>query len=127
MLIFFPGSVFGSTLSSLVSLRGLFWALFFNMFVNDIPTIFSHSHSLLFADDLKLFRTVRVPDDAQLLQQDLDKLFKWSSSWKLALSQTKCQVLTLILKKQPVLMDYKLSHFSLDRPRVTHQKDWAFQ
>ena len=95
--------------------------LFFNMFVNDIPTIFSSSHSLLFADDLKLFRMVRVPNDAQLLQEDLDKLCAWSSSWKLALNPTKCKVLTLTLKKQPVLMDYKLSHFSLDR--VTDQKD----
>ena len=95
--------------------------LFFNMFVNDIPSIFDYSQCLLFADDLKLFRMVRGPDDAQLLQEDLDKLSTWSSSWKLTLNPSKCKVLTLTLKKQPVLHTYELAQTQLER--VTNHKD----
>jgi len=95
--------------------------LFFNMFVDDIPSIYDYSQCLLFADDLKLFRMVRGPDDAQLLQEDLDKLSTWSSSWKLTLNPSKCKVLTLTLKKQPVLHTYELAQTQLER--VTNHKD----
>ena len=48
---------------------------FFNMFVNDIPLIIcDHSQSILFADDLKLFRMVWSHGDALLLQEDLERI-----------------------------------------------------
>ena len=95
--------------------------LFFNMFVNDIPLIFNHSQSLLFADDLKLFRMVWSPGDALLLQEDLERLLSWSSLLKLSLNPSKCKVLTLTLKKQPISHNYKFAQSQLER--VANHKD----
>ena len=36
-----------------------------------------------FADDTKLFRRVREIGDKQNLQDDIDKLVKWSEKWQM--------------------------------------------
>ena len=51
--------------------------LLFTIFVNDIPHIV-RSDIYLFADDIKLSRTIKNSDDIQILQDDIYKLFKWS-------------------------------------------------
>ena len=51
--------------------------LFFTIFVNDIPHIV-RSDVYLFADDIKLSRTIKNSDDIQILQDDIHKLFEWS-------------------------------------------------
>jgi len=48
--------------------------LLFNIFINDISNVFKHSNFLLYADDLKIFRQVRIVNNVQCLQQDLDRL-----------------------------------------------------
>jgi len=48
------------------------------MYMNDIPCAVAHSKVLLFADDTKCFRHIRVPSDIHLLQYDLNCLFCWS-------------------------------------------------
>ena len=49
----------------------------------------------LFADDTKIFRTIKSIDDCKLLQNDLDNLQLWSDNWLLQFHPNKCQVLTL--------------------------------
>ena len=68
--------------------------LLFLIFVNDLPAIF-HNFSLLFADDLKIFSVVRKNDEAQALQNDLDKLTFWTNLWQLPSNVSKCKVLRL--------------------------------
>ena len=46
---------------------------------------------LKFADDIKLFRKVTNDTDKQSLQDDLDKLFKWSEKWQMLLHFGKCK------------------------------------
>ena len=48
--------------------------LLFNLFVNDISSCFSHSHFLMFADDLNFFLIIQDPSDCFKLQMDLDHL-----------------------------------------------------
>ena len=36
-----------------------------------------------FADDTKLFRKVKEIGDKQNLQEDIDKLVKWSEKWQM--------------------------------------------
>ena len=49
--------------------------IIFTTFVNDIPHIV-RSDVYLFADDIKLSRTIKNSDDIQILQDDIHKLFE---------------------------------------------------
>ena len=51
--------------------------LLFTIFVNDIPHVV-RSDVYLFADNIKLSRTIKNSDDIQILQDDIHKLFEWS-------------------------------------------------
>ena len=62
----------------------------FVCFVNDIPEAV-HSNTFLFADDTKLF--TKVPDNANTLQEDLNKLQLWSDIWQLRFNAEKCKVM----------------------------------
>ena len=63
---------------------GVISALLFAMYISDLPAEVS-SGVLLFADDAKLYRKVTGNADALAFQDDLDKLFQWSQTWKLKL------------------------------------------
>ena len=49
--------------------------LLFTIFVNDIPHIV-RSDVYLFADNIKVSRTIKNSDDIQILQDDIHKLFE---------------------------------------------------
>jgi hypothetical protein len=53
------------------------------------------STSKIFADDTKLFRAIRIIEDHDVLQQDLDNLVEWSNKWQLGFNETKCKSLHL--------------------------------
>ena len=46
-----------------------------------------------FADDTKLFRKVKEIGDKQKLQDDIDKLVKWSEKWQMLFNFGKCKCL----------------------------------
>ena len=94
--------------------------LLFVLYCNDVPLCLSSSSSscLMYADDLKLFRRVRTPEDAAALQADLDKLSTWSDTWKLKLNPIKCKAISFTLRKNPVQFDYKLHNVTLERVSV---------
>ena len=48
---------------------------------------------LKFADDTKLFRKVKEIGDKQKLQDDIDKLVKWSEKWQMLFNFGKCKCL----------------------------------
>ena len=78
-----------STVTSGVPQGSVLGPLLFTIFVNDIPHIV-RSDVYLFADDIKLSRTIKSSDDIQTLQDDIDKLFEWSITWNLNFSKAKC-------------------------------------
>ena len=51
------------------------------------------SNVLKFADDTKVFRKVNTDGDKQHLQNDLDKLIKWSEKWQMFFNFGKCKCL----------------------------------
>ena len=44
-----------------------------------------------FSDDTKVFRKVNNVTDKQSLQDDLDKLVKWSEKWQMLFNFGKCK------------------------------------
>lgn len=63
--------------------------ILFNLFANDIGENIQ-SEYLLYADDLKIFRTVSNNLDAATLQEDIDSLSDWCHRNKLYLNAKKC-------------------------------------
>ena len=51
------------------------------------------SNVLKFADDTKVFRKVNTYGDKQHLQNDIDKLVKWSDKWQMLYNFGKCKCL----------------------------------
>ena len=48
---------------------------------------------LKFADDTKLFRKTKEIGDKQKLQDDIDKLVRWSDKWQMLFNFEKCKCL----------------------------------
>ena len=68
--------------------------LLFLLFINDLPNLLT-SMCLLFADDLKIYRSISSTHDAFLLQSDIDTIHKWCQDNCLPLNISKCKVLHL--------------------------------
>ena len=65
----------------------------FNIFINDLPLSLRHSICLLFADDLKIYRTIQSDADHSLLQADLNSIFKWAQTNRMTFNVPKSAVL----------------------------------
>ena len=68
--------------------------LLFVLYVNDIPEQID-SVSQMFADDLKIYRTITDSNDKLMLQNDLNTLAAWSNDWLLKFNIDKCMVMHL--------------------------------
>ena len=56
--------------------------ILFLIYINDLEEGVT-SKILKFADDTKLFRKMKGNGDKQQLQDDIDKLIKWSEKWQM--------------------------------------------
>ena len=68
--------------------------LLFLLYINDMPDQL-RSTVKIFADDSKLFGSVATSQDREYIQEDLQKLGKWSLKWQLPFNVNKCKVLHL--------------------------------
>ena len=66
--------------------------ILFLIYINDLDDSIT-SNVLKFADDTKLFRKVNTDGDKQHLQNDLDRLVKWSAKWQMLFNFGKCKCL----------------------------------
>lgn len=82
--------------------------LFFNIFINDICSCFCNSKCLLYADDLKLYRTVRTELDAICLQNDLNNLVQWCRENCMSLNTSKCYVIKFSRKRTSFERNYSI-------------------
>ena len=78
--------------------------LLFVIFINDMPDVVKKSICKLFADDCKLYNTIKTVADEEL-QTDLANLEDWSNAWQLPFNATKCKVM----------------HFGRGNPRQTYK------
>ena len=94
------GSVLGPTL--------------FLAYINDLSKNVK-STVRLFADDTTLYRAIRSRADATILQDDLVQLEQWERDWQMSFNVTKCHVLTVTKKRQPIEQLYTLHGETLER------------
>ena len=92
---------------------GLLSPLLFAMYINDLSADIK-SPCLMFADDVKIYRKITCTDDTDLLQEDLNRLCKWSQVWKLTLNPTKCKSFRMSLKKSPIVRTYFVGNTALE-------------
>ena len=66
--------------------------ILFLIYINDLEEGVT-GNILKFADDTKLFRKVKEIGDKFFLQDDIDKLVKWSEKWQMSFNFGKCKCL----------------------------------
>ena len=89
--------------------------LLFNIFVNDIVSVFQNSCFLMYADDSKIFRIVESLSDCDRLQNDLDRLINYCFDNFLYLNIKKCNVITFSRKREPIMYKYRLNNEIISR------------
>ncbi|KAL1446614.1 hypothetical protein WDU94_003526, partial [Cyamophila willieti] len=90
----------GSKLSSLI----------FILAYDDLKHHITHSQYKLYADDLKLYRTINTTEDCDLLQQDLNNLHHWLNSIGLHFHPDKCAKITFTYKREKIEYTYTIDN-----------------
>ena len=88
--------------------------LLFLVYVNDIPEQVECSISM-FADDTKIYTTVKDIADSQRLQADLNSLARWANDWLLRFNVKKCKYMSI----GPVLTT-TTSYTIMDADNIDH-------
>ena len=101
-----------SSVTSGVPQGSVLGPLLFLVFINDLPECVS-STTRLFADDSLLYRVINSPDDARLLQEDLNNLQMWEKLWGMSFNPDKCEVLRITNKRSPIQSNYVLHGHTL--------------
>ena len=81
-------------------------SLLFLIYINNLPLKVS-STTHLFADDSLLYRRIKSPEDAVVLQ-DLNKLHEWERDWQLKFNASKCEVIRVTRKRNPIKTTYTI-------------------
>ena len=75
-----------------VSQGSVLGPVLFLIYISDLDDNIA-SNVLKFVDETKVFRKVNTNGDRQHLQNDLDRLVKWSEKWQMLLNFGKCKCL----------------------------------
>ena len=82
--------------------------LLFILFINDLKDVFRNSNFLMYADDLKIFRSIRCDLDVDELQDDLCRFELWCTANMMQLNTAKCVVMRSHRTVNPILSNYTL-------------------
>ena len=72
--------------------------LLFLCYINDLPELVSCC-CRLYADDVLLYKVIRLDEDYASLQSDLDVLQKWADDWQMRFNGLKCQHISFCSKQ----------------------------
>lgn len=89
--------------------------LLFLIYINDLPDVLTFGTPLLFADDAKVFANVNSVNDCQAIQNDIDALCDWCAKWRLDINETKCKVLSVTKRQNPVVFEYHINGTPIDK------------
>ena len=111
-----------SPIISRVPQGSLLGPLLFILFINDLPDVVKpRVKAALYADDTKINSAVQLVSDCVAVQESLLTMADWTQGSNIQFNTTKCKVLTVTRKKQPLIYDYTLNNARLER--VTEEKD----
>jgi hypothetical protein len=94
--------------------------LLFLIYVNDLPSVVKNGTIKMYADDAKVYKSVRNNADVALLQSDLSAIEAWSVLWCLPLNIKKCVLFRL--RDIPNITDVYVLH-GTNLTMVEHVKD----
>ena len=76
----------------------------------------------MFVDDTKMCKWVKGEEDCNILQNDLDKIWKWSKEWEMEFNENKSHVMEMgKSERRPVGM-YKMGEEVILK-KVVKEKD----
>lgn len=93
----------------------------FSLFVNDLISQIKHCESLLYADDLKIYKRITGPADSKLVQTDLTNIENWCIANCMTLNPEKCFFMRFSKKKTSFPTTYTLCKTALKR--VSEMRD----
>ena len=100
----------------LVYPKGRSWVHYcFVLFINDMQDKVSKDTKIaLYADDTKIWRYINSPADHQILQNDINALYKWSVENKMKFHANKCKLLSINhFHKKPIFQNFPSSSFHI--------------
>lgn len=95
--------------------------LLFAIFINNIPVVITYSKSLLYADDLKVYKEIKRPEDCHQLQTDINSLANWCEANNMTLNTSKCFQINFTRKRHPTEWSYIINGQTL--PGVKTARD----
>ena len=81
--------------------------LLFLCYINDLPELVSCCCQL-YADDVLLYKVIRLDEDCASLQSDLDVLQKWADDWQMRFNVLKCQHISFCSKQVQINFNYMI-------------------
>ena len=78
----------------------------------------------MFADDTKLYSTIKCVEDATLLQSDLVNLEHWSSTSGLSFNEMKCKQQRITRKVKPITSTFTLNDHQLQTTVIEIKRSW---
>ncbi|KAK4314500.1 hypothetical protein Pmani_014205 [Petrolisthes manimaculis] len=86
--------------------------ILFVIYINDLVANLESAASL-FADDAKIYKTIRTEADVETLQRDMERLNEWSRKWLLTFNASKCKIMHISHDNQG--NDYQLGGVTLQK------------
>ena len=94
--------------------------IMFAIYVNDMDEGID-SYMNFFADDAKLLRKVKHSEDCEVLQKDLEKVWRWGKKWEMEFNIKKCSIMEFGRSKNRIIGTYKLGDEEVKK--VEYEKD----
>ena len=91
--------------------------LLFLIFINDLPGRVKCS-TLLYADDLKIYKTINSPEDNIALQEDINNIQDWCISNNLHLNISKCKTMSFTNRKNTLSFPYSINNNLIEKPDI---------
>ena len=83
--------------------------MLFLVYINDLPTSIK-CNVRLYADDVILYPTIHTLTNCISLQQDLNTLFHWATTWNMSFNPDKCKYIKITLKHNTISYNYTMSN-----------------
>ena len=89
--------------------------LLFIIYINSMVEKAGSTELFLYADDLKIYNEIKSVEDAELLQQDLDRLYDWTRYSLLRFHPDKCVTMRIMSKTKK--LDVK-EYYNMDETKL---------